>query len=293
MNLLCGATLRRTCSGSPPGGARQMYISRNTSQGPSRRNLHEQIAHDIGRQIAHGDFGENDLLPTEVTLASQYQVSRTAVREAFRILAAKGMTHSRPKIGTRVRLKSDWNMLDVDVLSWHLGTALDASFVRAVFEMRRLFEPAAAAMASQRRDETHLKAMAAVVQVLQRPNVSRDTRAASEVAFRYVLLEAADNPFFRSIGTVAELAIKLGQGLVHQDGNTVAFDQTEMAPPDRHPAILDAIRRRDAAAAEFETATAIEEMAALIELRVKAVDAALQTTMPPVVIAPELEVYTA
>ena len=53
-------------------------------------------------------------------LAAEFGVSRTAVREAVRLLSAKGLTVSRPKIGTKVRPRADWNMLDPDVLRWQI-----------------------------------------------------------------------------------------------------------------------------------------------------------------------------
>lgn len=238
-----------------------MYISKTVKQGTQPRNVHEQIAHEIGRQIAQGGFAEQDVLPTEMVLAQQYQVSRTAVREAFRILSAKGLTHSRPKIGTRVRVRSDWNMLDADVLSWHFGASIDAQLCRAVFEVRRLIEPEAAAMAALRRTERHLNAMAASVSVLQRPAIASDAREASLLAFRYAMLEASDNPFFRTIGSVTEIAHKHRSGPATGAGNSCPTGWEESLPP-RYLAILAAIRDRNPVAARNEMANALDEEAA-------------------------------
>ena len=60
----------------------------------------------------------SDSLPNEGALSSELKISRTAVREAIKMLTAKGLVGSRPRRGTEVRPVSDWNLLDSDVLRW-------------------------------------------------------------------------------------------------------------------------------------------------------------------------------
>ena len=91
------------------------------------------------------------LLPNEFEMRERFAVSRTALREAYRVLTAKGLIVSRPKVGTRVRPKSDWNMLDPEVLAWHLQTVPTEGFVSDLFVLREMVEPAAAAMAATTR----------------------------------------------------------------------------------------------------------------------------------------------
>ena len=83
-----------------------------------RRGLHGEVVHTIGLQIVGGSIQPGDPLPPEDELTSNLAVSRTVLREAVRVLAAKGLVEARPKIGTRVRARSEWNILDPDVLSW-------------------------------------------------------------------------------------------------------------------------------------------------------------------------------
>src|SRR5579871_5277797 len=84
----------------------------------SRRSLHGQVAHDIGRRILGGLVKPGELLPSETELSQRLGVSRTALREAIKVLAGKGLIESRPKTGTRVRPRESWNFLDPDVLTW-------------------------------------------------------------------------------------------------------------------------------------------------------------------------------
>ena len=80
--------------------------------------LHGSIAHDIGVAIVSGRYRPGHVLAGEVEASSRRRVSRTAYREAVRILSAKGLVHSRPRVGTRVSALADWHLLDPDVLSW-------------------------------------------------------------------------------------------------------------------------------------------------------------------------------
>ena len=99
-----------------------------------RRGLHGELVHDVGVRILRGELEPGDSLADEW----DDEVSRTVVREAVKVLAAKGLIVSRPKTGTQVRDRRYWHLLDPDVLAWRLGArAGRASFFVNVFETRR------------------------------------------------------------------------------------------------------------------------------------------------------------
>src|SRR5262249_28543630 len=123
--------------------------------GYPHRNLHGQIVHTIGRQILRGDLRPGDPVPTPHDLPA----SRTALREAIKVLAAKGLVEARPKTGTRVRSRDAWNLLDPDVLAWRQDGAPPLRFVRSVTELRAIIEPGAAALAATRATTADLAAM--------------------------------------------------------------------------------------------------------------------------------------
>src|SRR6476659_7620526 len=128
---------------------------------PGRRalRLHGTIARDIGLQIVSGKFRPGNVLEGEVEASEQRRVSRTAYREAVRILAAKGLVHSRPRVGTRVSAVEEWHLLDPDVLSWIFTAEPSPEVLHGVFELRGIVEPAAAALAATRRNQYHLDRM--------------------------------------------------------------------------------------------------------------------------------------
>src|SRR5688572_13187820 len=112
--------------------------------GYPRGGLHGQIVHDIGRRILSGEIRPGELLPTPL------RASRTVLREAIKVLAAKGLVESRPKTGTRVRPPDSWNLLDPDVLAWQQEGMPQPAFLRKLTEVRFIVETAAAELAAQR-----------------------------------------------------------------------------------------------------------------------------------------------
>ncbi|MGO8134351.1 FadR/GntR family transcriptional regulator, partial [Rhizobium ruizarguesonis] len=57
-------------------------------------------------------------LPRENYLCELYGVSRTVIRESLKVLESKGLFRGKPRIGTTVCDKDDWNILAADVLEW-------------------------------------------------------------------------------------------------------------------------------------------------------------------------------
>src|SRR5437762_11044795 len=132
--------------------------------GYPRGGLHGQIVHSIGRRILRGDIQPGEVLP----LDSGLPASRTVQREAIKVLAAKGLVESRPKTGTRVRPREAWNLLDTDVLAWQQAGAGSPTLLRALTEVRRFVEPAAAELAAMRADARDLAALAQALEEMGR-----------------------------------------------------------------------------------------------------------------------------
>jgi DNA-binding FadR family transcriptional regulator len=112
------------------------------------RNLHGQIVHTLGRRILRGEIQPGDALQAGSAMAA----SRTALREAIKVLAAKGLVVAKPKIGTRVTPRESWNLLDPDVMAWEHDETPRPAFLRKLTEVRAVIEPHAAALAAERAD---------------------------------------------------------------------------------------------------------------------------------------------
>ena len=92
-----------------------------------QRNLTHQLVHDLGLAIVQGEYAINAALPSEADICKEFGVSRSATREAVKMLAAKGLLTSRPRHGIRVLPESHWNTFDTEVLGWllHSNPSLD------------------------------------------------------------------------------------------------------------------------------------------------------------------------
>ena len=86
-------------------------------QGNGKR-LRGSLAQQLAVQILTGELPEGHMFPGEIEYAEQIGISRSALREAFRTLSAKGLVDSRPKAGTRVSPLRQWSLLDPDLLAW-------------------------------------------------------------------------------------------------------------------------------------------------------------------------------
>jgi DNA-binding FadR family transcriptional regulator len=201
-------------------------------------SLSEAVAGAVGRRIVSGEYKPGDTLPTEPRIQEEFGVSRTAVREAVRLLSAKGLTVSRPKIGTRVRPKVDWNMLDPEVLHWQVDQNPSEEFINALFEMREIIEPAASSRAAERATEAEIEALGVAADGIRNEARGSSEQIRADVDFHMTILEASRNPMLRSVGALIESALSITFSL---GWRTVMAEDAVL----QHRAVYDAIRRRD------------------------------------------------
>ena len=113
-------------------------------------NHTDQVVEQLGRAIVAGEYPPETMIPLDPDISEMFDVSRTVVREAKKTLIAKGLIQSKAKVGTHVRPASEWNMFDPDVLRWHAALNNQRPFLEDLFEIRLIFEPAAAGSAAKR-----------------------------------------------------------------------------------------------------------------------------------------------
>jgi DNA-binding FadR family transcriptional regulator len=174
---------------------------------PFGRNIHESLANILGTEIVGEVHPPGSLLPNEFEMRERFAVSRTALREAYRVLTAKGLIVSRPKVGTRVRPKSDWNMLDPEVLAWHLQTVPTEGFVSDLFVLREMVEPAAAAMAATTRPPATIERIAAAYAEMERFRDGTGDIISADLQFHLAILEATGNHFIGALGGLIHAAL--------------------------------------------------------------------------------------
>lgn len=203
-----------------------------------RAGLHGRIVHDIGRLIVTGAIGPGDLVPA----AARVGASRGVMREAIKVLAAKGLVVSRQRTGTRVRPREAWNLLDPDVLAWRQEGLQGQHLLGRLTEVRRIIEPAAAEIAARRAGPEQVREIQAALRemrdALDRTPPDHEAYNDSDLRFHRAIVQACDNEILEQMGAVVTRAL------------LVAFNTAVRVPGlargslERHQAILDAIRRR-------------------------------------------------
>jgi DNA-binding FadR family transcriptional regulator len=174
-----------------------------SARGRNGRKLHTQIAQAIGERILGGEFKPGMLLPNEASWGRSYGASRTAVREAIKALAAKGLISSRPKVGSRVEPKARWNLLDRDVLAWHRTATDRKAFLASTQEFRRIVEPGIAELAAQRRTTAQIDQIVAALDAMKVAKTHTQSVAA-DVSFHEALLTATNNDLLMPFGVLIE-----------------------------------------------------------------------------------------
>jgi DNA-binding FadR family transcriptional regulator len=160
-----------------------------------------KIAGDLGVKIVSGQLKPGTILDGEIAASGRRQVSRSAYREALRILIAKGLVQSRPKIGTRVTGMDQWHLLDPDVLSWMFAREPRQELLTSLFELRKLFEPQAAALAAERRTLKQLNQMGAALEIMVHETLATARGRLADQTFHTILLSAAANPFLTTLSS--------------------------------------------------------------------------------------------
>jgi len=193
---------------APANSMRARNLTASMTAGRQRSlRLHGTIARDIGVRIVSGRLAPGRVLNGEIEASERLKVSRTAYREAVRILAAKGLIESRPKLGTRVSEPREWHLLDPDVISWIFSGTPDGRLLRALFELRTVVEPAAAALAAQRRTAEQLRSMRESLDRMASSSLATDQGRQADRDFHAALLEASGNPFLLSLTSGVAAAV--------------------------------------------------------------------------------------
>jgi DNA-binding FadR family transcriptional regulator len=155
--------------------------------------VHQRIADEIGSAILCGRRAVGSLLPKEMDASADFGVSRTAYREAVRMLAAKGLVESRPKVGTHVTDRRRWQVLDPDVLRWAFHSGPSPTFIQELFELRGILEPHAAELAARRRSIEQLSLMGHALQEMAHHGLGTPQGRAADQRFHEEILVATGN----------------------------------------------------------------------------------------------------
>lgn len=207
-------------------------------------SLSTQIARELGRRVVAGHYMPGVLVEDEGALAERYQVSRSVIRDAVKILVGKGLLEVRRGIGTRVRERTCWGLLDDDVLAWHQSAPPKADFLRQLTDFRRVIEPKAARWAAERGTEEGHRLIREAQARMEAGEEAMEDFVVADALFHRAILRATNNEFIRAMEGVIYSALLSSIRLTNRDPRENA------ASIPFHRNVADAIIAREGDAAE-------------------------------------------
>lgn len=203
-----------------------------------------QVSREVGRRIVGGHYREDALIEDEGRLSERYGVSKSVIREAVKLLVAKGLLEVRRGSGTRVRRRASWSLLDDDVLAWHLSVDPKPDFLRQLMDIRRMMEPKAAAWAAEFGSSEALAEIEAAQLRMEQEQSSIQDFVVADALFHRSILRAANNELLRAMEGVIFSAllssIKLTNADPRENKTSIPF----------HRDVMEAICARNAEDAE-------------------------------------------
>jgi DNA-binding FadR family transcriptional regulator len=207
-----------------------------------RERLHDRVTREIALGVMRGAIGRAEsALSTEGDLCRHFNVSRTILREAVKVLAAKGLIEVRPKTGIRARPRNEWNLVDPDLLGWLCEAGVDDLFVRDLCEVRAIVEPAAAELAAARASAEEVAEILHWYRLIEANTDNEEARLEADRNFHSTIFTACHNVFLTQMNTTVGVALRATQQIgIHLPQ---VMEESVLA----HKKVADAIARRDSA----------------------------------------------
>jgi len=218
------------------------------SKNQQPKNLNAQLVDTLGLRIVNGHYKEGEQLPVESELCVEFGVSRSIMREATKILSAKGLLASRPRIGTLVRERMHWNLLDTQVLAWITESMQPEAYLDMMFEARLAIEPRSSAIAAEKATKEDIRRIKqAYIDMAAATDLSESLEP--DIRFHQAIMDATHNDIIQYMGHTlhSTLAISIQLTSWHPDNHLASLP--------KHEAIYKAIAARDPQAALEATRT--------------------------------------
>jgi DNA-binding FadR family transcriptional regulator len=209
------------------------------------RGLHGRVLDALGPAITAGEYPPGSVLRTD-ELAQRFDVSRSVMREAVRVLESMDLVESRRRVGVTVRPRSAWNVYDPQVIRWRLAGADRPHQLRSLTVLRSAIEPVAAGLAARHATAEQCAELTecALGMVAHSRGHRLEGYLVHDTAFHRVVLAASGNEMFARLGDVVAEVLA---GRTHHE---VMFEDPDPAAVTLHVQVAEAVRAGDAARAE-------------------------------------------
>jgi DNA-binding FadR family transcriptional regulator len=217
-------------------------------------NLTHTLADALGRDIVSGAHASGKVL-SEAAVAGPELASRSAVREAVRLLEGKGLIEARPRRGTTVLPQERWNLYDRDVQTWLRTASAQSKLLNDLLAMRRIVEPEAAALAAASRRDLNIDRLSAAHDRMVAAQNGNGDSLDADIAFHAAILLSSDNSFLFALTPLVETALRQSIRLTNALRGDVVGDLAA------HSRVFYAIRDGDADQARTSMRQLLDDVA--------------------------------
>ena len=224
----------------------------------SGRNFTHSIVQELGVDIVTGVYSGKNSFPVEEELCRRFAASRTVLREAVKMLTAKGLLNARPRQGTWVQPENNWNLLDPDILRWMLERKYSSTLLVQFNEVRLAIEPQAAALAAKSAGPEEKQAVHDAIERMRAAERGEDDPLESDIAFHVAVLRATRNPFYTNLTELTATALRFSIRTTNR------YKGVKLANVTDHKKVADAITSGKSAVALEAMRKMIQEVLDLI-----------------------------
>ena len=225
-------------------------------------NLSHRVTQELGRAIVCGDYAPGVSFPTEAELCVKFGVSRTAVREAVKMLSAKGLVSSKPRQGIRVMPQEAWNIFDSDLLQWSLEGNPSLTVLKEFLQMRIAIEPEAAALGAKYARPERKQAIGDTLERMRNSPADSEAARSADIDFHIAILYSSENRFYIRMRDFIRTALNVS--IRHTSAVARNYDRVV----EDHAKVFHAINSGNAERAKNTMFLLIDEALGFIEMEI-------------------------
>ena len=201
--------------------------------------LYEQVTRALALRILGGTLSPDSVRNTELQLCRDLGVSRTVLREAVKVLAAKGLVEVRPKTGMRIKPRSEWTLIDRDVMAWQAEIGFSEDYVRNLFQVRLMLEPPTALAAAANATQEDLDGIREAFGRMEQELDDFSAYVEDDCDFHDRISRATHNDYLIQINRIILDAVRGAQSLFQKERGPAKYAL------DLHKDVCEAILHRD------------------------------------------------
>ncbi len=179
--------------------------------------LYEQVTRALALRILSGELSPKSTPKTEADLCQELGVSRTVLREAVKVLDAKGLVDVRPKTGMRIRPRGDWSLIDREVMAWQTEVGFTEEFASNLFQVRLMLEPPTAAAAAANATAEDLEGIRRAFEAMRDAGTDFSSYLQADCDFHDRINQAAHNDYLSQINRILLDTVRRMQSLFQME----------------------------------------------------------------------------